>query len=126
VTSGQPHGEQVRWSASTENAAPASGSAVGADGPTRVLRRPTSADKTRRLDSVPGHRPLIDRAGDALARQPRDLLLRYRRLEEHQRGIVVALAALGAFLLVVALLSGGTTAGETHEPSHSGQHQLSP
>jgi hypothetical protein len=83
-----------------------------ADRPTMVLKTPTappeprsgSADQTQRLDAGTDEIPLIDRAGDALARQPRDLLLRFRRLEEHQRGALAAVAALVAFLILVALL----------------------
>jgi len=85
---------------------------VGDDVPTVVLDSPAALpdgpaqapDQTQRLDTAAPHEPLIDRAGDALARQPRQLWLRYTRLEEHQRGVVAALTALGVFLLLVALL----------------------
>jgi hypothetical protein len=113
VTRDQPDSDRLPRPASTEDLTPASSRAVDADRPTMVLKTPTappeprrgsSADQTQRLDAGTGDVPLIDRAGDALARQPRDLLLRFRRLEEHQRGALAAVAALAAFLILVAIL----------------------
>jgi hypothetical protein len=100
--------------ADAEAASDRAGAATTPDGPTVVLESldrasgtgGDDADRTVLLDPATADQPLIDRAGDALARQPRDLWARYRRLEEHQRGILTTALALVLFLLVVAVLSG--------------------
>ena len=80
---------------------------------------PTAADPTRTMVMAPAPTAasaasgptFIDRAGDALARQPGEIAARARALEPHQRGVAAAVA--GILLLVViagiAADSGGTS-----------------
>ena len=67
--------------------------------PTRVSTAPPTAVPSSPRSSA------IDRAGDALARQPKVLARRVRAMAPHQRGVAAALAALTMLLVVVALLS---------------------
>jgi hypothetical protein len=108
----RPNGGDDRLSTSETDAALRRGGPVSDDVPTVVMQGPgeeregrgRARDQTQQLDTAAVHQPLIDRAGDALARQPGQLWMRYRRLEEHQRGVLAVVAALGAFLVLVALL----------------------
>ena len=112
ATTHRPNAGDDRLSPSKTDAALRSTGPLADDVPTTQLENPAAQpdgpglppDQTQRLGTVAADQPLIDRAGDALARQPRQMWLRYTRLEEHQRGVVAALAALGLFLLLVALL----------------------
>ena len=54
------------------------------------------------------HQPRIDRWGGWLAGLPARAGRRWRRTEPHERGVVAALLALVAFLVVVALLDSGS------------------
>lgn len=57
----------------------------------------------------------IDRAGDAMARQPKALWTRVRAMDPDRRGVSAALAALVLFLVLVAVVAGGTSGTTSDE-----------
>lgn len=59
---------------------------------------------------------VIDRAGDALARQPRTILARLERLEPHQRGVVGALGAILVLIVIAGVVAGGSSTSDDDLP----------
>jgi serine/threonine protein kinase len=81
---------------------------LGAGATSPLVPAATAPTLTMRVEPAASPRTsMIDRAGDALARQPRSILVRLQRLEPHQRGVLGALAGILVLILVAGLVAGG-------------------
>lgn len=82
---------------------------------------PTAADPTRTMvmappapaAATPAGPSAIDRAGDALARQPAELLARAKAMPTHQRGVAAAVVAILLLVVIAAIAAdSGTSSGD--------------
>jgi len=114
-----PADAAARWRAHLSGPEPAASAGIPDAATSPILSTGVSSPGATRpltnqlgTGAQPPRRSPIDRAGDALARQSRQLAVRLRSLPPETRGVLAAVAALVVLLVVMAAVS-----GEEDEPA---------